>query len=207
MNWIPRIVESINWAGWVLLIHLLLVAFFRYKDAYALLFQSASVLKFNPDFNQQRAEVLKPNKLFIILLSQMLWAFIFNQYLQWGFWAYLGLSLIFVVWFILKLNAIYFLGYLFEKEDRAFSVMTVHALNEITVYIPLLLFSFFIYYTDSRLLEWDLPYHIIGGVMYVVFRLRAGFQIFSRLNFRPYYIFLYLCALDAAPVLWVCYWF
>ena len=207
MDWIPRIAESYHWAGWVLLTHLLLVAFFRYREEHVLLFQRAVILKFNPDFNQQRADVLKPNKLFIILLSQMLWAFIFNQYFQWSFWGYMGLTLAFVLWFLLKFSALYFLGYLFEKEDRVFSVMTVHALNEVTVYIPLLILSFVIYYTDGRLFEWNLPYHILGGILYTVFRLRAGFQIFSRLNFRPYYIFLYLCALDAAPVLWVCYWF
>ncbi len=194
-------------ASIVLLVQVLLVAFFRYKEAHVFLFNKSYIFGFNPDFSQQRSEILKPNILFVVMMSQLLWAFIVNHYFHFEFSGYLLLSLAFCAWFVLKFSSIYVLGYLFDKREKAYAVLTFQVLNEFCFYIPLLLISLLLHYTVSALFSLEFPSHILGMILYVLIRLRTGFQIFSRLNLRPYYIFLYLCALDMLPLMWVYYWF
>ncbi len=204
---LPKISHPTSWASIVLLVQVILVAFFRFKEAHVFLFNKNYILGFNPDFSQQRSEILKPNILFVVMMSQLLWAFIINHFYDLEFSNYLLLSFAFCIWFMLKFSSIYFLGYLFDRQEKAYAVLTFQVINEFCFYIPLLMISLLLHFTATRLLGIEFPSHILGMILYVLIRLRTGFQIFSRLNLRPYYIFLYLCALDMLPLLWVYYWF
>ncbi len=204
---LPRVSFPVSWASIVLLVQVLLVAFFRLKESHVFLFNKSYIVGINPDFSQQRSEILKPNILFVVMMSQFLWGFILNHYLEFDFSGFLLLSLAFCAWFILKFGSIYVLGYLFDKQEKAYTVLTFQVINEFCFYIPLLLISLLLHFTVKRLFGLHFPSHILGLVLYVLIRLRTGFQIFSRLNLKPYYIFLYLCALDMLPLLWVYYWF
>ncbi len=93
-------------------------------------------------------------------------------------------------------------GYLFQLDkEMATYIFNIFLVNNVvgTLLIPVVLFLAFSTMVSATLLITISIFLIGGGFLYRVVRgLSAGF---SSIVFSPYYLFLYLCALEIAPLI------
>ena len=112
------------------------------------------------------------------------------------------LSLIIGVLFVAKLLLIRIISIIFEAERIArnyITVLYVVYFNSMLYLIPILIFAIFL---PFKYLDYLMIILVVGVVMMFSYRIiRTGLNLLGNLKFSIFYLILYLCALEIAPIL------
>ncbi|QBQ39876.1 DUF4271 domain-containing protein [Sphingobacterium psychroaquaticum] len=115
---------------------------------------------------------------------------------------YLRVSLVVGVLFVVKILLVRFVSLVFEVDKLAREYVTVLYLvyfNSMLFLMPFLLVLVFVpvaYFKIALIL-----FAVIASILFVYRFLRTFFRLFGNLRFSVFYLILYLCALEVAPIL------
>lgn len=112
------------------------------------------------------------------------------------------LSLIIGVVFVVKLLLIRIISVIFETEKIARNYITMLYIvyfNSMLILIPLLILAVFLPFSWMDILAIVL---VVGTILLFAYRMiRTAFNLLGNLKFSIFYLILYLCALEIAPIL------
>ena len=112
------------------------------------------------------------------------------------------LSVVIGVLFVAKLLLIRIISIIFEAEKIArnyITVLYVVYFNSMLYLIPILIFAVFL---PFKYLDYMMIILVVGVVMMFSYRIiRTGLSLLGNLKFSIFYLILYLCALEIAPIL------
>lgn len=135
--------------------------------------------------------------LFILLIESA-----FVHYHLLNFENYLRVSLVVSILFIVKILLIRFVSFVFELDKLVREYVTVLYLvyfNSMLFLMPFLLILLFVPVEYFKIVL--ILFSVIVSILFVYRFLRTFFRLFGNLTFSVFYLILYLCALEVAPVL------
>lgn len=135
--------------------------------------------------------------LFILLIESA-----FTHYHLLNFEYYLRVSVVVSLLFIVKILLIRFVSFVFELDKLVREYVTVLYLvyfNSMLFLMPFLLILLFVPVEYFKIVL--ILFSVIVSILFVYRFLRTFFRLFGNLTFSVFYLILYLCALEVAPVL------
>ncbi|MEJ5054196.1 DUF4271 domain-containing protein [Sphingobacterium sp. MYb382] len=135
--------------------------------------------------------------LFMLLIESS-----FTHYYLLRFDNYLRVSLVVSLLFIVKILLIRFVSFIFELDRLVREYVTVLYLvyfNSMLFLMPFLLALLFVPSTYFKILL--ILFSVIVASLFVYRFLRTFFRLFGNLRFSVFYLILYLCTLEVAPIL------
>lgn len=135
--------------------------------------------------------------LFILLIESA-----FTHYHLLNFENYLRISLLVSILFIVKILLIRFVSFVFELDKLVREYVTVLYLvyfNSMLFLMPFLLILLFVPVEYFKIVL--ILFSGIVTILFIYRFLRTFFRLFGNLTFSVFYLILYLCALEVAPVL------
>ncbi|KGE14102.1 DUF4271 domain-containing protein [Sphingobacterium deserti] len=135
--------------------------------------------------------------LFIVLVES---SFLHHDVLNWS--NYLRTTVIVAVLFVLKILLIRFISFVFEIGRLVREYVTVLYLvyfNSMLFLMPILLAVTLIpanYFKFVLIL-----FSVVASILFIYRFLRTALRLFGNLKFSIFYLILYLCALEVAPIL------
>ncbi|MCY4781024.1 DUF4271 domain-containing protein [Sphingobacterium sp. UT-1RO-CII-1] len=119
-----------------------------------------------------------------------------------NFESYMRTSLIVAVLFIAKILMIRFLSFVFELKKMAreyIAVLYLVYFNSMLILMPFLLLVLFIPVTYFKLIL--ILFSVVASILFLYRLLRTFVGLFGNLRFSVFYLILYLCVLEVAPIL------
>lgn len=135
--------------------------------------------------------------LFIVLMES---SFVRFDILTWE--NYLRTAFLVSLLFIVKILLIRFISFVFEIERLAREYVTVLYLvyfNSMLFLMPFLLTITFVPTAYFKILL--ILFSVLVTMLFIYRFLRTAFRLFSNVQFSIFYLILYLCALEVAPIL------
>jgi len=135
--------------------------------------------------------------LFIVLMES---SFVRLDVLNWE--NYLRTAFLVALLFIIKILLIRFISFVFEIERLVREYVAVLYLvyfNSMLFLMPFLLTVIFVPTTYFKVLL--ILFSVIVSILFIYRFLRTAFRLFGNLKFSIFYLILYLCALEVAPIL------
>lgn len=132
------------------------------------------------------------------------WVLLSNYFLKFNFNQLLWLTLGMILLVFGKLLLIQFVGFIFEEEKQSKRAIFYHNYFDIS--------SYFIVFA-CLLFLWVMPLEIQSSkaslfvllFFYIFVKIRSIIEFYIKTKLQVTYIFLYLCALEIFPLLWVWY--
>lgn len=119
-----------------------------------------------------------------------------------GIDVFLGISLCIIVLFVLKIVVTRFLGFIFDLQRAVreyVSVLYLSYFNAALVFLPLALI---VSLTPQQYVRWVIPIGFLGVLLLLLFRfIKTVDSALGSYRFSKFYLFMYLCCLEIAPVL------
>lgn len=119
-----------------------------------------------------------------------------------NFESYMRTSLIVAVLFIAKILMIRFLSFVFDLKKMAreyIAVLYLVYFNSMLILMPFLLLVLFIPVTYFKLIL--ILFSVVASILFIYRLLRTFVGLFGNLRFSVFYLILYLCVLEVAPIL------
>lgn len=135
--------------------------------------------------------------LFIVLLESS-----FERFDVLSLENYLRTALLVALLFIIKILLIRFISFVFEIDRLVREYVTVLYLvyfNSMLFLMPFLLTVTLVPTTYFKILL--ILFSILVSILFIYRFLRTAFRLFGNLKFSVFYLILYLCALEVAPIL------
>lgn len=119
-----------------------------------------------------------------------------------GIDVFLGISLCIIVLFVLKIVVTRFLGFIFDLQRAVreyVSVLYLSYFNAALVFLPLALI---VSLTPQQYVRWVISIGFFGVLLLLLFRfIKTVDSVLGSYRFSKFYLFMYLCCLEIAPVL------
>lgn len=115
---------------------------------------------------------------------------------------FIGISIFVIVLFVLKIIVTRFLGFVFDLQRMVreyVSILYLSYFNAALVFLPVVLAISLLPERDTR---WVIPAGLVLVLLLLIFRLvKTTNNLLSSYRFSKFYLFMYLCCLEIAPVL------
>lgn len=199
---------------WLTYLLLFILSYFilirtRYSKNLSVLFDgylnNRSVSQFIRDesFFKLRSSVLL--MLFFVLIFALVLYF-FNIYFSWdivtGFKGYMLFCSLIIVYYSLKFMLMRVVGYIFLCEKMISSHITIISISNIIysiIALPILITL--VYIPSAFAFYLSLLLALAWGINIIIKYLRSLFFVSSNFHFHKFYLFVYLCTLEIAPLL------
>jgi hypothetical protein len=132
------------------------------------------------------------------------WVLLSNYFLKFNFNQLLWLTLGMIILVFGKLLLIQFVGYIFEEEKQSKRAIFYHKYFDIASYFITFICLLFLWVMPLEI-QSSKVFLFILLFFYIFVKIRSIIEFYIKTKLQVTYIFLYLCALEIFPLLWVWY--
>ncbi|MGB1219085.1 MAG: DUF4271 domain-containing protein [Flavobacteriales bacterium] len=202
---LPNTLSQADALTWYLFSILLLFSWFKYRQFGSFLSQKFDALiLFKPIEPLPHKTFSKIESFILLILQQVNYTLLLKFYFNFSSQVFFISAFLLSFLIAFRSVLINFLGFLFQKQNIARSVLYYISYFESKLFFPVLALVLLQFYFPTLVYLSPICLGFLVGI-YLFLRYRICHQIFIQHRVSMFYIFLYFCCLEISPIYWGLY--